>query len=200
MLEWRSQYFHPHLNLNRIHLHTIDRHKQQLNISGINHFIEPDWNLFISKNKGLNIRKPYVIVVPGGSRHRLRKRWKIENFIEVISFFSELNLLTVLVGGRDEFSIIEEADEKRLKILNLIGKTTFLDLATLSQGADVILGNDTGPMHFLVASSRQKTKNIVLFGNASDPKLCAPRGKNVIILQKENINEITPSEIKNLIK
>ena len=190
---------HPHLSLNRTHLHTIDRHKEQLNVLGIKRFIEPDWSLFISKNKALNIRKPYVVVVPGGSRHRLSKRWKIENFIEVISFFSELNLLTVLVGGSDEISIMEEADEKRLKILNLIGKTTFLDLATLSQRADIILGNDTGPMHFLVASSRQKTKNIVLFGNASDPKLCAPRGKNVVILQKENINEITPDEIKNLI-
>ena len=105
----------------------------------------------------------------------------------------------MLVGGSDEISIMEEADEKSLKILNLIGKTTFLDLATLSQEAKIILGNDTGPMHFLVASSRKKTKNIVLFGNASDPKLCAPRGKNVVILQKENINEITTGEIKNLI-
>jgi len=190
---------HPHLNSNRTLLHTIDRHKQQLNVLGIKRFIEPDWSLFISKNKSFNIRKPYVIVVAGGSRHRLSKRWKIENFLEVISFFSELNLLTVLVGGSDESSIIEEADQKRLKILNLINKTTFLDLATLSQEANIILGNDTGPMHFLVASSRQKTKNIVLFGNASDPKLCAPRGKNVVILQKENINEITPDEIKNLI-
>ena len=190
---------HPHTNINRKYLHTIDRHRQQLNISGIKRFIKPDWSLFISKNNGLNIKKPYVIIVPGGSRHRLSKRWKIENFMEIISFFSELNFLTVLVGGSDESSIIKEADEKNLKILNLIGKTTFLDLATLSQGAIVILGNDTGPMHFLAASSRKKTKNIILFGNASDPKLCAPVGKNVVILQKDDINEITPDEIKNLI-
>lgn len=190
---------HPHTNINRTHLHTIDRHKQQLNILGIKHFIKPDWSLFISKNHRINIKKPYVIIVPGGSRHRLSKRWKIENFMEIISFFSELNFLTVLVGGSDESSIIKEFYEKNLKILNLIGKTTFLDLATLSQGAHVILGNDTGPMHFLVASSRKKTKSIVLFGNASDPNLCAPIGENVVILQKENINEIIPDEIKSLI-
>ena len=103
------------------------------------------------------------------------------------------------MGGNDEVSIIKKVDEKKFKILNLIGKTTFLDLATLSQGASIILGNDTGPMHLLVASSGKKTKSIVLFGNASDPKLCAPRGKNVIILQKENIDQIVPNEIKNLI-
>lgn len=190
---------HPHLDLKRTQLHTIDRHKQQLNVAGIQDFIEPNWNLFISKTKDINIKKPYIIIVPGGSKHRLSKRWKIEKFIEVIKFFSKLNLLTVLVGGSDEVSIIKKADEKKFKILNLIGKTSFLDLAALSQGANVILGNDTGPMHFLVASSSQKTKSIVLFGNASDPKLCAPRGKNVIILQKEHIDEITPNEIKNLI-
>ena len=190
---------HPHLDLNRTQLHTIDRHKQQLNISGIKYFIEPNWSLFISKTKHFSIKKPYVIVVPGGSRHRLSKRWKIENFIKVIQFFSKLNLLTVLVGGTDEGSIIKKADRKNLKILNLIGKTTFLDLANLSQGADIILGNDTGPMHFLVASSKKNTKSIVLFGNASDPNLCAPRGKNVTILQREHIDKITPNEIKNLI-
>ena len=54
-------------------------------------------------------------------------------------------------------------------------------------------------MHLLTACSSHNTKSIVLFGNDSDPKLCAPIGSNVVILQKENINQITPNEIKNLI-
>ena len=79
---------------------------------------------------------------------------------------------------------------------NLIGKTSFLDIATLSKNAKLIIGNDTGPMHLIVACSSNKAKKIILFGEGSDPNLCAPIGKNVYIVRKENINKIKPNHIK----
>ena len=81
----------------------------------------------------------------------------------------------------------------------MIGKTNYSDLAYLSSRAKFILGNDTGPMHLLVACSNNKTAKFVLFGEASDPRLCAPIGQNVLIVKEKNINEIKPDNIKNLI-
>ena len=54
-------------------------------------------------------------------------------------------------------------------------------------------------MHLISACSKKSTKKIVLFGSDSDPKLCAPKAKNVIIIQKNNINAILPEEILKLI-
>ena len=54
-------------------------------------------------------------------------------------------------------------------------------------------------MHLLVACSKNKTTKIVLFGNASNPDLCAPRGYNVKIVQKQNINEISPKSIISIL-
>ena len=54
-------------------------------------------------------------------------------------------------------------------------------------------------MHLLVACSNDKIAKIVLFGRASDPTLCAPIGKNVIIVKENDIKDIMTESIKNLI-
>ena len=189
---------HPHLSLNRKKLHTIERQKDQLKAAGISRAFKPDWNYFKSKNSKFNIEKPYVILVPGGSEHRKNKRWNFKNFLEIIKFLEKKNIVSVLVGGSDEKDILQNK-QKYSSVVNLIGKTNYSDLAYLSSHAKLILGNDTGPMHLLVACSNDKVSKIVLFGEASDPTLCAPIGKNVMIVKENDINNIKTKYIKNLL-
>ena len=54
-------------------------------------------------------------------------------------------------------------------------------------------------MHLLVQCSNVSAKKIVLFGSHSNPRLCAPKGKNVFIIQKNNINDILLNDIKKLL-
>ena len=168
---------HPHLNKNRIKLHTIKRQREQLKIAGIKNFITPDWSELSKKRKQFNIKKPYVIVVPGGSKNRIKKRWNYNNYLEIIKYLRKKNYSIVFVGGSDEKSILNYRDENKYNIYNLIGKTNFSDLANIARNASFIIGNDTGPMHLLVSCSSLTTKKIVLFGEESDPKLCAPVGE-----------------------
>ena len=189
---------HPHLSSNRKKLHTLERQKDQLRAAGISKSFKPDWNYFKSKTSKFSIKKSYAILVPGGSRHRKNKRWDFKNFLEIIKFLEKKNITSILVGGRDEKDIFQNK-HKYHSVVNLIGKTNFSDLAYLSSGAKLVLGNDTGPMHLLVACSNDKIAKIVLFGGASDPTLCAPIGKNVIIVKENNIKDIMTEDIKNLI-
>ncbi len=189
---------HPHLDVNRKKLHTMDRQKEQLKYAGIYLQFKPDWNYFKYKVNSFNLNKPYVILVPGGSKHRKNKRWGFNNFLKIIKYLKSKNILSVLVGGNDETDIYQIYKKHKL-VLNLIGNTNFSDLAYLSSGAELIIGNDTGPMHLLVACSNNKATKIVLFGDASNPDLCAPRGANVIIVKKKNINDIKPQSIINII-
>ena len=189
---------HPHLNSNRKKLHTIERQKDQLTVAGISKASNPDWSYFKYKTNKFTIKKPYAILVPGGSRHRKNKRWDFKNFLEIIKFLEKKNIISVLVGGRDERDIFENK-QKYHSVINLIGKTNYSDLAYLSSRAKLILGNDTGPMHLLVACSNAKIVKVVLFGGASDPTLCAPVGKNVIIVKENNIKDIMTDKIKNLL-
>ena len=38
---------------------------------------------------------------------------------------------------------------------------------------------------------RDRCHSVVLFSTESDPKLCGPRGKNVKILQSENLDQLS---------
>ena len=189
---------HPHLNSNRKKLHTIERQKDQLRAAGIRKIFNPDWNYFKSRISKFTFKKPYAILVPGGSGHRKNKRWDFKNFLEIIKFLEKKNIISVLVGGSDEKDILQNK-QKYHSVVNLIGKTNYSDLAYLSSRAKLILGNDTGPMHLLVACGNDKIAKIVIFGGASDPTLCAPIGKNVLIVKENNINDIMSEKIKNLI-
>ena len=84
----------------------------------------------------------------------------------------------------------------KIKILSKYYLNHFISFL---KNAKIIIGNDTGPMHLLVACSSNGAKKIILFGAGSDPNLCAPRGKNVYIVKKENINQIKPNHIKTLV-
>ena len=189
---------HPHLSSDRKMLHTLERQREQLMLAGITSKPKPNWNYFKFKTSKFKIQKPFAILVPGGSRHRKNKRWDFKNFIQIIKFLEKKKIISVLIGGIDEKDIIQNK-QKFNSVINLIGKTNFSDLAHLSSRARLIIGNDTGPMHLLVACSNVKVCKIVLFGAASDPTLCAPMGKNVIIVKENDINEIKVKNIKNLI-
>ena len=68
-------------------------------------------------------------------------------------------------------------------VKNLCTKTDIFDIAKLSENSIISVGNDTGPMH-VIANGNMPT--FVFFTKYSDPKLCAPVGKNVKIFNYEN--------------
>ena len=68
-------------------------------------------------------------------------------------------------------------------VKNLCTNTDIFDIAKLSENSIISVGNDTGPMH-VIANGNMPT--FVFFTKYSDPKLCAPVGKNVKIFNYEN--------------
>ncbi len=190
---------HPHLDKKRVTLHTIERQKEQLKIAGITNFKNVVWRYFYEDISEFGIEKKFAILVPGGSKDRPKKRWPLKNFIQIIKYFSNRNIMTVIIGGKDEINLLKSIHNEKLPFTNLVGKTNFLHLVSLAKKASFVIGNDTGPMHLISASSDINTLKIVLFGSDSDPKLCAPVGKNIKIIRKNNISDIEVKEVTKLI-
>ena len=94
-----------------------------------------------------------VLAVHPGARW-VTKRWPAEKFAVVAAkarrFFS---FSTVIVGNRDEvpFAAQVEYSLKRFvpaaPVVNLAGRTSLRQLAAILKRADVLLSNDSGPMH-----------------------------------------------------
>lgn len=95
--------------------------------------------------------RPIVAIHPGASW--VTKRWPAEHFAELARRAQrELGAGIVLVGGPGEESITA-AVAARLSpaLVDLAGKTGLLQLAAVLRAADVMLSNDSGPMHLAAA-------------------------------------------------
>ncbi len=190
---------HRHENSNRTSLHTVERHKEQLKIAGINKIQEVDWSWLRSNKKKFILKHEYALIVPGGSKKRERKRWPINNYKELVKKIIKNNVIPIIVGTNEEIEMTNQISDASEDVINLVGKTNYGDLADLARNCKYSIGNDTGPMHLIAKVAKKKSKKIILFGQDSNPLLCAPRGEGVIIIKKDSITEISVNHVlKNL--
>jgi len=96
-------------------------------------------------------------------------------------------LTPVVVGSGNEVPIARNIPAA----LDLTGQTSFGDLADLGRAARFAVGNDTGPMHLIVAAGCPAT---VLYSAASDPALTQPRGK-VTVLRRDDLGTLSVDEV-----
>ena len=116
--------------------------------------------------------RPYLGLI-SGAKYGPAKCWPKENFIEVANQMIEKHQAHVLLlGGPND---VKTADEVASKIssdhtTNLAGKTSLSKLVSVLADCDVILCNDSGPMHVAAAVG---TPVVVPFGSTS-PDLTGP--------------------------
>lgn len=183
---------HPHDNMHRDLMHTIDRQREQLHKAGIVKIPPGDFSWINRNIRQFKLQKDFVLLAPGGASHRPHKRWPRQNYQELIRYFGSNNIQVALIGGKEETLLLRELATTDPKCISLAGETNHLDLFSLACRAIIIIGNDTGPMH-IAAASRSKT--IVLYSADSDPALCGQRGNDVTIFRQHPMSDISPTQI-----
>jgi len=195
----------PHRNPLRNGMHTLERQADQLMYAGIwdDAPIEPgtapppdlSWVMKRAATErpvpGANRPRPYVIFVPGGSAHRMDKRWPVEKYAELARILYGRGFDIVVVGGPQETELAHQIQRATPRARDLTGRTDFASIAILGAKAALAVGNDTGPLHLAAAGG---APTIVLFSKASDPALSAPRGR-VAILQAENLADLPVAQV-----
>lgn len=189
---------HAHLDPDRDALHTVERQKTQLKISGIEPVPAADLAWVEGDVRRFGVKEPYVLFVAGGSAHRPKKRWPAEKFTTLARTLVRLGITPVLIGSEAEADALEEIARHVPEGINLCAKTSFEEIAVLARGALGAVGNDTGPMHLIAASGAPA---LVLFSSESDPDLCAPRpgarGGKVAVLRKPDLVALSVAEVQS---
>lgn len=194
----------PHKNPLRNGMHTLERQADQLMYAGIwpdaptepGTAPPPDLSWIVrtaAKERpapGVAVR-PYVMLVPGGSAHRLDKRWPVERYAELASTLYARGFDIVIIGGPQETELAHTIQRTTPRARDLTGRTDFARIAILGARAALAIGNDTGPLHLAAAAG---APTIVLFSKASDPTLSAPRGR-VAIIQAENLADLPVAQV-----
>ena len=156
----------------------------------------PDFSWVNKDISKFKISGSYAILVPGGAKHRPEKRWSKEHYRSLAEKLNNKGIIPIVIGTELERGLGEFILEKIDSGINMAGTTSIYDLCVLGANALITIGNDTGPMHLFGA---QNTPAVVLFSNASDPKLCGQRGQNVTILQRENLQDLDVDVVMNIV-
>ena len=124
-----------------------------------------------------------LIALQPGARWN-NKRWPAENFAELVLLLAKKNPEThfAILGGNDDKSpgeIISRALPERC--LNLCGETSLPEMIEWIRICDLMITNDTGPMHAAAALGKPL---VALFG-PTEPRRTGPYGQLENVLRIE---------------
>ncbi|MES2033661.1 MAG: glycosyltransferase family 9 protein [Pseudomonadota bacterium] len=157
----------------RDRLHVQDSHRNQLAIAGIADVGPPDVSWLTGDAKKFGLARPYALLAPGGAPHRPGKRWPAVHFGELAARLVGQGITPAVLGhGAEEQALADAILSAAPGAVSLVGRTSLGDIAELARGAALAVGNDTGPMHVVVAAG---CPAVVLFSRDSNPDLSAPR-------------------------
>jgi ADP-heptose:LPS heptosyltransferase len=193
----------PHRNPLRNKMHTLERQADQLMYAGA----WPDAPTSAGEAPGPDLSwlkdgdarpvpgavkpRPYVMFVPGGSAHRPEKRWPVEKYGELARILYGRGFDIVVIGGLQETALAQAIQRQVPRARDLTGRTDFARIAIMGAKAALAVGNDTGPLHLAAAGG---APTVVLFSQASDPALSAPRGR-VAVLQAPKLSELPVAKV-----
>jgi len=107
----------------------------------------------------------------------------------------------VIIGGREQQNKnIELYSDLSDRIVNLTGKTTLRQLALLLKRCRLLVSCDSGPVHL---ASCVGTPVIAIFRNdipGKNARRWGPWGKGHIVIEKNNLCDITVDDVLNKIK
>jgi ADP-heptose:LPS heptosyltransferase len=179
--------------------HVRDKLAEQLRVAGIPEMLDPDISWLGGEVSRFRLPPAYALVVSGGALHRPEKRASAACFAGVAQFLLRSGIAPVLLGTASEREQIDEIRRGCDGAIDLSRQTSFGDIADLARDAVGAVGNDTGLMHLAAVIG---CPSLVLFSQASDPALCAPRGRLVRILRAPDLNDLAAetviAEAKNI--
>ncbi len=181
---------HPHGNPRRDFMHTLERQREQLEVAGVTAFPEPALDWLDADLGGFGLPERFGVLVPGASPTRPGKRWPVQHYAALAA---GLDLPVAVVGGKGETVLAEAIKAQVPATVDLTGRTSFAGLGALARRAAFAVGNDTGPTHMMAAAG---CPTLALFGDESDPSLCAPRGVRTAVMQHSPLAELGVVDVR----
>ena len=173
-------------------IHAYERGKKILRVAGIEDVGLPDIHWMKGAIELFDLPQHYAVLVPGCAPTRPLKKWPAEHYAGLDKYLLKKGITPVLVGGPAELVIGEKLQEAVPEVINLIGQTSFYDLATLGRHSAFAVGNDTGPTHVLALSG---CPTLTLFSIDSDPIKSRPIGAHAKHIRRDDLEELSVDEV-----
>ncbi len=139
-----------------------------------------------------------IILNPGADAPY--KRWPASCFAELADRLLQEHAVQILItGGADDRPVVERilgAMTRRDGAVDLAGRLTLVELAALLERCDLIVTNDTGPMHLAAAVG---TSVVALFGPGKPGRYgpCGPAGRHTVLQHPAACSPCTDFECRD---
>lgn len=129
--------------------HAVDRYLKLAAALGCEGPVEFPFHVTDADREGaaalLNGDERYAVLIPGTNWQT--KRWPVENYAALVRPLRDrFGLATVVAGSPDESALADQVGG-----INVAGETSLRQLVALLQRADLVVANDSGPMHIAAA-------------------------------------------------
>lgn len=126
---------------------------------------------------------PTIIMFPG-ARHAT-KRWPLKRYLELaIRTITETNCNVIFGGDEKDAELLENVHFTSDRITNVCGKYNLLETMCLVSLADIIVSNDSGPMHMGAAFHKHQ---IAIFGNTVTDFGFTPLNDRASIIENQGL-------------
>jgi lipopolysaccharide heptosyltransferase II len=116
----------------------------------------------------------YAVLLPG--TNWTTKRWPVEKFARLVAPLKQrFGLDTIVAGGAE----VEALAVRIPGAKNLVGQTNLRQLVALLDRADLVIANDSGPMHIAAALNRP----LVTMYGPTNPVRTGPYGRDDTVLR-----------------
>jgi len=140
----------------------------------------------------VDVPEKAFVMVPGCSPAKPSKRWSPERFAMLAGLAASSGYRPVIVGTAADRAAGDAVLKEAPDCVDLIGKTSLPQLASLFANAAMVVGNDTGPV-FLAAKANVPT--LMVMGPDTDPESSAPQGKRAAWLKGTSIDDVRPEDV-----
>lgn len=192
---------HPHRNPDRDRMHALEQKAEQMLQAGVwpdaatapGAATPPDLSWMVDpvrpdhQPEHYGLTRPYALLLPGGSAHRLGKRWPVERYAALARALRDQGMDVGVIRGPTELELAQA-----IPAAKDTGLTDPFQIAALGAGASLAVGNDTGPTHIVTAAG---ATTLVLFSDESDPALSAPRGRKTAWIQRAPLAALTVEDV-----
>lgn len=171
------------------YLNSVHEVKRLLKLVDLSDFKDDKIELYPGKNDMEKVEKIWekfeldnqkIVVIAPGSKW-FTKMWPIEYYNLLLKKLEKLDIKVLLIGGEEEkkLDIIETKNS-----INLIGKTKLLELVEIFNRSNILVSNDSSPLHIAAATD---IYIIAIFGATTKELGFYPWTDNYTIIENNNL-------------
>jgi heptosyltransferase-2 len=139
-------------------------------------------NRLSDKHPVLNQSKPVILIFPG-AKHKT-KQWPLKNYFELINkIIKQTDWIVILSGDKHDARAINKKFENK-RIINTCGKYNLIETMCLVSLCDMIISNDSGPMHMAAVFHKPQ---IAIFGSTVPRFGFSPYNDKALIIENKNL-------------